>query len=67
MNKSLLKNIISAACVTNVCNFYKYYGIIIYSSLPTLLGLCLTVFILKPAKSGPKIDIVLVMSLIVIG
>ena len=67
MNKFPMTNIIPAASVTNVCNFYKSAGIIMYSYLSTLFGLCLNLFTLQFSKSGPKIDFVLVMSIIVMG
>ena len=67
INVFLLLNITSTVSVKNVCKFQKSSGIIMRSSISTLIGSFLVVFYFTPARSGPKIYILLLISCIVIG
>ena len=67
MNEFTLTNITFSVRVTNLCNLYKYYGIVTYSSISTLLGLFLAVSNLTPDIYGTTIYFEIVMKFIVIG
>ena len=67
MKKIPLKKITSFVSVTNLCNLYKYSGIVMYYSMCTLIGLCLTIFLLTSDNYSTKIDFALVISFILIG
>ena len=52
MNAYLLENITAVVIATKQFNLYKYSGFVAYSSVSTLIGLCLTFLPLILAKSN---------------